>query len=63
VRTAGAFVIGLVIVIVVLEVIKNSQYNKYAWTYVGIILLGMMVFNRAGLTLFANDLQAKLKGG
>ncbi len=62
-RGAASFVIALVVVIVVLEVVKSSRYARYAWLYVAILLLGMMVYNRTGLTAFANDLKAKLSRG
>jgi hypothetical protein len=62
-KTAAVFIIGLVVAVVVLEVIKGTEYRRYAWLYVAILLLGMAVYNRAGLVAFSIDLQNKLKGG
>jgi hypothetical protein len=62
-KSTGAFVAGLVIVVIVLEVLKETAYGKFAWLYVVIILLGMAIINRAGLVAFSNQLNQKLKGG
>jgi hypothetical protein len=62
-KSTGAFVAGLVIVVIVLEVLKETAYGKFAWLYVLTILLGMAIINRAGLVAFSNQLNQKLKGG
>jgi hypothetical protein len=62
-KSTGTFVAGLVIVVIVLEVLKETAYGKFAWLYVLTILLGMAIINRAGLVAFSNQLNQKLKGG
>jgi len=62
-KTAAVFVVGLVVAVGVLEVIKQTEYRKYAWLYIAIILMGMAVYNRNGLLSFAADQQTKMKGG
>jgi hypothetical protein len=49
--------------VIVLEVLKETAYGKFAWLYVLTILLGMAIINRAGLVAFSNQLNQKLKGG
>jgi hypothetical protein len=63
VKNAAVFIIGLTVALVVMQLIKGSQYRRYAWLYVAILLMGMAVFNRPGIMAFASDLQNKLKGG
>jgi hypothetical protein len=62
-KTAAVFIIGLAVAIGVLEAIKATEYRKYAWLYIAIILMGMAVYNRNGLLSFAADIQTKMKGG
>jgi hypothetical protein len=62
-KSTGVFIAGLVIVVIVLEVLKETAYGKFAWLYVLTILLGMAIINRAGLVAFSNQLNQKLKGG
>ncbi len=56
------FVAALVISIVVLKVIQ-SQQPRLAWAYVGVVLLGMAIWQREGVTLFLQTLTAQLQGG
>lgn len=62
INSRAGFVIALVIALAVLEVVK-ARAREYAVTYVVILLLGMALYNRSGLTSALNDLQRRMKGG
>ncbi len=62
-KNAAVFIIALVVAIVVLQLVKGSEYRRYALLYVAILLMGMAVYNRSGIMAFAADLQNKMKGG
>lgn len=62
-KSAASFVVALAVAVVALVLLKRSAYGRFAWLYVAVILLGIAIYNRAGITTALTDLQNKMKGG
>lgn len=56
------FVIALIVALIVLKAIE-AQAPKWAGAYVVVILLGMVLVQRQGVTAFLSGLTSRLKVG
>lgn len=56
------FVVALIVAVVVLKIVQ-AQQPRLAWPYVGVVLLGMAIYQREGVMLFLQTLTAQLQGG
>ncbi len=61
-NSAARFVVAVVIAVLVLKVVQQ-QAPRLVWPYVGLVLLGVAIYNREGLTNFLASLTSGLQGG
>ncbi len=61
-NSPARFVVAVIIAVLVLKVVQQ-QTPRLVWPYVGLVLLGVAIYNREGLTNFLASLSSGLQGG
>jgi len=55
-------ILGAIVALIVLQIIESQAGEKFAAAYVAVLLLGMVIANRAALERFAGEFESLLGG-